>query len=1131
MPDRTVKVSFSAITSNYVAGLRDMKRATTEAASEGERMRAKTAAQQKVFDAVGKAAVAFGTATLVGIGVAAKAYAGWEAQMARVKAFSSAGTADMQRLSDATFEYARKFGLSATDAAAAEVELVKGGMSVKDMITGGLEGALALAAAGQMDVAEASSIVISTMNQFKLSGKDASHVADLLAAAANKAQGEVGDFGQALKYVGPVASNLGVSLEETTGTLALFAQNGIVAHQSGTSLRGMLQSLTSPSQQAKKVMDELGIQLFDSQGKFVGLAGVADQLHDKLGGLTDAQRAQALGMIFGNYQITAANILFREGGDAVRYWTNQVDDSGAAGRQASAMLDNLQGDLQKLGAAWQNALIGGGEAAATLLRPLVQSVTDVVEAFNKLPQGAKTAIVAALGVVGVISLIGGTALLMIPKIAAFDAALATMGSKASILGGLKNILGFLTGPWVMGLGAAGAAAVAAIIVVNKALDSLKTSSADYQKILSGAAKATDQLKAAAKGAVIEPAQFLGGPGMYQQLQNLPKLLDEAAKANKNYWNWVRGAGDDSRPAVLALRDMGKEYATLAQTSLPAAQKAFRELAAQTDGSDKYLWRLISSMPAFRSELEVEAKAMGLSADKSTLLKLAMGELGGETEEAATSSSKLTGALEEIEGQLAEAQSALDELKSAIEGFGSTAMDADAAADAWQQRLDDVTESLKENGATLDNTTAQGRANRAQLRGMADDAQALVGANAAAGKSGEELAAQMGRARDAFVDTAKRMGMSQEAAEALADSYGLIPDNVATLVTDQGSIAETDAKVRALREQVENAPKGKVEMDASEVEDVTDDLEALGVKVSKPKNGKVTLTLEGDKDVEKGIDKVASKDYDATVDVDEKGLAELEKKLTATTAKKRQALIQTTEKGAVESGRTIDLIAGKSRTAPILASAQNIAGAGKSLDSLTAERTAKIVALVDGAKATSALAALTVPREVQLNVVTNSGGTRQIAARGGLWEYGVRKMATGGYFGPGIYRERPGGLINFAEPGTRWEAYVSGKPGMEARNVAILGMAANRFGLELVRMRRMAEGGYLDAGRDWRYGPAASPVPAVVNVAAPSLDGARLTGTLDLGNGLVALMDARVQAGIGHYDDQRRSQRMRGKTGG
>lgn len=1127
MPDRTVKVSFSAITSNYISGLRDMKRATKEAASEGEKMRAKTAAQEKVLNAVGKAAVAFGTATLVGIGVAVKAYADWEAQMARVKAFSSAGAADMQRLSEATFEYARKFGLSATDAAAAEVELVKGGMSVKDMITGGLEGALALAAAGQMDVAEASSIVISTMNQFKLSGEDASHVADLLAAAANKAQGEVGDFGQALKYVGPVASNLGVSLEETTGTLALFAQNGIVAHQSGTSLRGMLQSLTSPSQQAKNVMDQLGIQLFDSQGKFVGLAGVADQLHDKLGGLTDAQRAQALGMIFGNYQITAANILFREGGDAVRYWTNQVDDSGAAGQQASAMLDNLQGDLQKLGAAWQNALIGGGEAAATLLRPLVQGITDVVEAFNKLPQGAKTAIVAALGVVGAISLIGGTALLMIPKIVAFDAALAAMGSNASILGGLKSVVGLMgaLGPAALAVAAIGTAAFAA----KKGLDALKASSAEIQNSLATATDASDVFRKSVQGEQWKVSQLFGGKGTWEQLQDLTPVLEAAANAGKGFWHSV--AEGNFASARREIKEIGKELADLAGKNLPQAQHGFQTIAEKTDGTQKSLWRLLASMPDFRTKLTEVAREAGLTADKETLVGIAMGEIDLAGGQAADSSTKLTGALEEINDQSIDTTSALNELKSAIEGFGSVAMDADAAADAWEKTLDELDAALKENGKGLDNTTEKGRANREMLRGIADAAQADVGALAAAGGSVDELGGKMADHRQAFINAATAMGASAEEAEALADSYGLIPENVTTLVTDQGSVAETDAKVRGLFDKVKNAPKGKVEMDAAEVEGVVDQLVDLDIKVSKPKDGKVTLTLAGDKDVIKGIDKVADKDYNATVDVDEKGLAEVEKKLIETTAKKRQALIQTTEKGAVDSGRTIDLIAGKSRTAPIIANAQNIPETGKQLDRLTGQRTAEIIAIVDGAKATSALAALTVPREVQLNVVTNSGGGRQIAAQGGLWEHGVRKMATGGYFGPGIYRERPGGLINFAEPGTRWEAYVSGKPGMEARNVAILGIAANRFGLELVRMRRMAEGGYLDAGRDWRYAPAASLVAPTVNVAAPSLDGARLTGTLDLGDGLVGLMDARVQAGIGHYDDRRRQQRLRGRAGG
>jgi hypothetical protein len=72
-----------------------------------------------------------------------------------------------------------------------------------------------------------------------------SHVADLLAAGAGKAMGSVQDLSEGLKYVGPVAHGMGVSIEETTGALALFASKGILGEQAGTSLRGVISALSS----------------------------------------------------------------------------------------------------------------------------------------------------------------------------------------------------------------------------------------------------------------------------------------------------------------------------------------------------------------------------------------------------------------------------------------------------------------------------------------------------------------------------------------------------------------------------------------------------------------------------------------------------------------------------------------------------------------------------------------------------------------------------------------------------------------------------------------------------------------------------------------------------------------------
>jgi TP901 family phage tail tape measure protein len=353
------------------------------------------------LSALGTTAGAIGLVAAAGLGVAVAAAARFDSSMSKVQAATHETAENMDLLRAAAIKAGADTVFSATEAADAITALAKAGVSTKDVLAGGLAGALSLASAGELDVASAAEIAATAMTQFGLSGKDIPHIADLLAAGAGKAQGEVTDMAAALKYVGPVAHQMGISIEETTGAIAELASQGILGEQAGTSLRGMLTSLTSPSKLAATEMKKLGINLYDAQGQFVGLDGVAGQLHDTMSGLTNAERDQALGRIFGNEQITAARILYAGGAEAVDKWTRAVNDQGYAADTAAIKMDNLKGDLEQLRGSFETALIGLGEGDQGALRSLTQHLTDAVNAFNDLPGPAKDATTALLGITAV----------------------------------------------------------------------------------------------------------------------------------------------------------------------------------------------------------------------------------------------------------------------------------------------------------------------------------------------------------------------------------------------------------------------------------------------------------------------------------------------------------------------------------------------------------------------------------------------------------------------------------------------------------------------------------------------------------------------------------------------------------
>ena len=424
MADRTVSVRLQAQVSSYLASMSAAGKATTDLANKVEMAKGRTKAG---FTTLGRAATIDGGAVVAGLVLATKAMADFDAKMALVQTLSHATAGDMHALRDAAMQTGQGIGYTASQVADAEAELVKAGVGVKDILGGALHGALTLAAAGQTDVASATETAAIAMTQFRLSGAAVPHIADLLAAGADKALGSVADLSAGLQMGGLSAAQMGLTVDDTVATLAEFAQSGLLAEKGGTVMRQMFIKLSAPSKAASTELQRLGVSVFDAAGKFVGMSKLAGQLHDKLGPLTDAERNHALSVIFGSRAIQGANILVRDGAKGWDRWAKAVNDAGFAQGQASGKLNNLRGDISKLVAALENDLINAGSHANGSLRALTQGATALLHGFADLPGPIQTAAVALVGVGGAITFGGGASLLMIPKIQAGRLALSEMG--------------------------------------------------------------------------------------------------------------------------------------------------------------------------------------------------------------------------------------------------------------------------------------------------------------------------------------------------------------------------------------------------------------------------------------------------------------------------------------------------------------------------------------------------------------------------------------------------------------------------------------------------------------------------------------------------------------------------------
>jgi hypothetical protein len=146
----------------------------------------------------------------------------------------------------------------------------------------------------------------------------------------------------------------------------------------------MLLRLTPQSKQASDQMAALGLHFYDAQGRFIGIAQVADQLQKALGGLTAEQRNSTLATIFGTDAIRGASLLYSAGAKGVQEYVDAVNDQGAAQRVAAKQLDNLKGDFLQFTGSLETLQINLGNSADSGLRSIVQAGTKTVNALGEV---------------------------------------------------------------------------------------------------------------------------------------------------------------------------------------------------------------------------------------------------------------------------------------------------------------------------------------------------------------------------------------------------------------------------------------------------------------------------------------------------------------------------------------------------------------------------------------------------------------------------------------------------------------------------------------------------------------------------------------------------------------------------
>jgi TP901 family phage tail tape measure protein len=823
MAGRSVSVAITANTAGFTAGMSKVSGSAKTAAqsvkssfsgdllgsgsstfAKFDKGLASIGKHKQSINTLSKGLLGFGVVAGVGVGAAIKSFAQFDQAMSNVAATGSDARDNLGQLRDAAVDAGAKTAFSATEAAQGIEALAKAGVSSKDALGGGLKGSLDLAAAGNLGVAGSAEAAASAMNQFGLSGKDIPHIADLLAQAAGTAQGEVSDMAAALNQSGLVANQFGLSIDETSQALALFAKNGLTGSDAGTSFKTMLTSLYAPTGTAAKALDALGVSAYDSTGAIKDINPLADELKSKLDALSEGDRNAALKNIFGSDAIRAGTILLKDGSAGLTQMATDFGKFGTAADVAKIKMNNLNGDIEQLKGSLETAFIGAGSGGNDFLRSLAQSATGAVNAFNDLsPAAQQNTLKIAAGVAATALAVGGLGKLVVAA-AETRAALLALGITAT---GVRGRLA--------GLGGAGLLAIAGFVAVQAASaaldDQLNKNSAGidgYKESLAGVGKSGAELDG--QFATFGSSFALVNQGVGDSASAFAALKDTLNPVSQGFRAVGDALGMSSTAGILA-DEFDKLDQALVQMDPDQAAAGFSRLFDQGRAAGLTVEQINATFDDYKKKQLEAASATGTAASALRTSEIAFKNAGSGVGAFGGSVDAAIAALAAIDPSIKRTAEQSSQLAGSLFAQGDAFQNTVSASSAYQQSIDEANKALDANGnylnkskTALSDTSEKGRENIGVLNNLASSGKAYVQSLIQQGAGADKAKAATQQVRDEFIKAADAAGLTGKQAAKLADSYGLIPSKVSTKVEAFG-LAIQATQVEAFKAELMKLP--------------------------------------------------------------------------------------------------------------------------------------------------------------------------------------------------------------------------------------------------------------------------------------------------------------------------------------
>ena len=537
--------------------------------------------------AMGDAMKPVSAALLAGFTLSTKKAIDFESQMNTTKSLladtipnAKELSATTEKLGESSKNWAKQYGISTASINEGMQEIIKKGFDANQTIEA-MPAILDATKASGEDFNTVMNATTNILQQFGLSTQDTGRVTNSLTFVANKTAAGFADMGAAMEYVGPVAKNVGMDLEETAATVGLLSNNGIAGEKAGTALRGALTRLLKSSKQNANAMAKLGFSAEEFRSGAIKLPDILDRIKKNTEGMTDAQKSALIATAFGTEAQTAMNILVDQGGDALRNLANETKGATTYTKDlANELSKSSKNGVERFKSSLEVLQINIGQKLLPLLTPTIDKVNQFIDWLSKAPPAVQS---LAVGIGGFLAIgypllnflgNGATALSILIKHAGKlggllkgGLGLAKVGSEATVLAEgagaaasssslLSGAIGALTNP--IGLLVGGAALLAGGLVYL------------------GHKKDEARIKAEEFGSTLDDVQR-------GELRTFQKTVDDTSTAVANFGTH---AGDAEKVSE-AFRKLHEEVATGAEK----ASQRMEELAKKWGISDEEIAKM------------------------------------------------------------------------------------------------------------------------------------------------------------------------------------------------------------------------------------------------------------------------------------------------------------------------------------------------------------------------------------------------------------------------------------------------------------------------------------------------------------------------------------------------------------